>query len=91
MAKRIFKIIAWFLGILFALLLILLLYVRVVSMTEPPHVADVSMLEQDVVQPDSGLFTLGNNWFRKSNSGLYEKSTPVYTIYTSKVKLMSGA
>jgi isopenicillin-N N-acyltransferase-like protein len=72
MAKRIFKIIAWFLGILVALLLILLFYVRVVSMTEPPPVAEVSLLEQAVAQPDSGLFTLGNNWFRKSNSGLYE-------------------
>jgi len=72
MLKRIFKVIAWILGILLTLLLVLLFYVRGVSRTEPPQVTNVSILEQAVVQPDSGLFTLGNNWFRKSNSGLYE-------------------
>ncbi len=72
MLKRILKITGWFLGIVAMLLIALLVYVRIVARTEPPVPSSLSVLDQRVLQPDTGLFTLGNNWFRRSESGLYE-------------------
>ncbi len=54
------------------MLVIGFLYLMVVAVEHPPKIADKSSLElQRTAQPD-GLLTLGNNWFRKSRSGLYE-------------------
>lgn len=72
MLKRILKIVAWLVGTLFVLILILIFYVRIVSKTEPPVVSEAAIFNPAVSQPDSGLYTIGNNWFRKSESGLYE-------------------
>lgn len=73
MLKKIIKILAWFFGILVLLLIVLIIYVRAVSTTSPPEITatntDVDAL---VTEPDSGLFKVKNNWFRKSESGLYE-------------------
>lgn len=55
-----------------AALLVLIFYVRAVSVTKPPVINDTSIDNAKVLQPDSGLFTIGNNWFRRSESGLYE-------------------
>lgn len=71
MLKGIFKILGWFLGVIVILGIGLYAYVRVVSVTDPP-VAPALQFGTTVTQPDSGLFTLGNNWFRRSESGLYE-------------------
>lgn len=72
MLKRSLKIVGWFLGIVLVLLLVLIVYVRVVAKTEPPSPKSLTVLDKIVAQPDPGLFTLGSNWFRKSESGLYE-------------------
>lgn len=72
MLKRILKITGWFLGIVAMLLIALLVYVRIVARTEPPVPSSLAALDQRVLQPDSGFFTLGKNWFRRSESGLYE-------------------
>jgi isopenicillin-N N-acyltransferase like protein len=72
MLKRIFKIIGWFIGIVVMLIVVLFIYIRIVARTLPPKPSSLSALDQTVSQPDSGLFTLGNNWFRQSESGLYE-------------------
>jgi hypothetical protein len=72
MLKKLAKIFAWILGILVLLLVILLLYVRSVAKVDPPVPASMAILDAKVTQPDSGLYTIGNNWFRKSESGLYE-------------------
>lgn len=50
----------------------LMVYVRLSARTEPPVPASLQSLEGRVTEPDSGLFVLGNNWFRRSESGLYE-------------------
>ena len=72
MLKRIFKILAWFVGVIALLLIALIVYVRVVSRTDPPTPLSLAVLDVPVTQIDSGLFMMGNNWFRKSESGLYE-------------------
>lgn len=50
----------------------LFLYLSIVSKEVPPVINDKSSLKLQRSMPDSGLYTIGNNWFRKSNSGLYE-------------------
>ncbi len=72
MLKKILKIVSWFFGVLTLLIIVLIVYVRIVSKTTPPTPASLAALELSVTQIDSGLYTIGNNWFRKSESGLYE-------------------
>lgn len=63
------------LGLFLLVLLILLglfLYVHFGIKTNPPELSDRSALELSRTELDANTFTLGNNWFRKSNSGLYE-------------------
>jgi isopenicillin-N N-acyltransferase like protein len=74
MFKRILKIAAWFFGILVILLIGVVFYVRSVSVIKPPQVDSALAKGIDPVptQPDSGLYKIGGNWFRKSESGLYE-------------------
>ncbi len=72
MLKRVIKIIAWLIGVIAMLLIVLIVYVRLVAKTDPPTPSSLTALDYPVVQIDSGLYTVGNNWFRKSESGLYE-------------------
>src|SRR5690349_2606876 len=72
MLKRIIRFILWLLGIIVILFIVLLFYVRMVSKTDPPQPASLESLDLKVTQPDSGLYVIKNNWFRKSESGLYE-------------------
>src|SRR6187402_2819787 len=72
MLKGIFKIAIWFVSLLILVVVVLMVYVRIVSRTDPPKPASLAILDATVNQIDTGLFTIGNNWFRKSESGLYE-------------------
>jgi hypothetical protein len=72
MLKKLLRILMWTVGIFVGLLIMLMVYVRTVSQTEPPHVSAVPEVELQITQPDSGLYVIGKNWFRKSKSGLYE-------------------
>lgn len=72
MLKKFLKILAWVFGTGLAVLLALIVYVRVVAKVDPPSPKSRAILDETVVQADTGLFVLGNNWFRKSESGLYE-------------------
>ncbi|MEO5682593.1 MAG: C45 family peptidase [Chitinophagaceae bacterium] len=58
--------------ILVALLLAGFIYLVKVATIAPPKPADLSSLQLQRSQPVPGLYTIKNNWFRKSNSGLYE-------------------
>src|ERR1700754_42887 len=51
---------------------VLFLYLVIVSKVDPPKIADTSSLQLQRSSPDSGLYVIKNNWFRKSNSGLFE-------------------
>jgi isopenicillin-N N-acyltransferase like protein len=72
MLKGIFKIAIWFVSLLILVVVVLMVYVRIVSRTDPPKPASLAILDANVNQIDTGLFAIGNNWFRKSESGLYE-------------------
>jgi isopenicillin-N N-acyltransferase like protein len=72
MLRRIAKILAWFFGIIILLILALVVYIRAVATIEPPVPASLEPLNKQVVEADTGLFKIDNNWFKKSESGLYE-------------------
>lgn len=72
MLKKIFKGLLWFVSALMVLLLVLIFYVRSVAIINEPVPSSREALDANVVQLDTGLYTIGNNWFRKSESGLYE-------------------
>lgn len=72
MLKRLLKILAWLLGIIVGACIALLFYVNFIASTRPP--ANIPVVDTTAVVKEShhGLYTLGNNWFRRSESGLYE-------------------
>ncbi|WP_300604312.1 C45 family peptidase [Niabella sp.] len=62
---RVLAVIALLFGVLFA-------YLVWVSDIPDPKIKDTTALQLQRQQPDLGLYTINNSWFRKSNSGLYE-------------------
>src|SRR5688572_7548387 len=72
MLRRIAKFLAWFFGIIILLIIGLVVYIRSVATIEPPVPASLDPLNKQVVEADTGLFKIDNNWFKKSESGLYE-------------------
>lgn len=75
MLRRIVKILLAALGIFIAIILILMVYVRAVSTTDPPETAVQQLASMDVKKPvitKDGLATYGSSWFRKSETGFYE-------------------
>ena len=59
-------------GILMLILLFIFAYVAYVSKTDPPVIADTKSLKWQRRDHSNGFYTLGNNWFKKSKSGLFE-------------------
>ena len=59
-------------GVICLLFLLLAVYLIWVSNIHPPEVKDKRAEQLQRTQHDSSFYTLNNNWFRKSNSGLYE-------------------
>jgi isopenicillin-N N-acyltransferase-like protein len=61
--------------LLFAFLLIILaflVYFALVAIDHPPEVQDLSALKTEREQFGENAYALGNNWLRKSESGLWE-------------------
>jgi predicted choloylglycine hydrolase len=68
--KKFFKIVAWLFGSFLLLIVLLIFYVRTVATIDEPIVpVPVSTAEVNTID---SLSTVGKNWFRKSESGLYE-------------------
>jgi predicted choloylglycine hydrolase len=59
-------------GVIFILLLIGAVYLVQVSNIQPPKPADMSSLQLQRTDHGDGFYTIKNNWFRHSKSGLYE-------------------
>lgn len=72
MLRRLLKIFGIVVGILAVVVVALFVYVRAVSVIDPPQPRSLDVLSAEIEEPDSGLYRIGNNWFRKSESGLYE-------------------
>ena len=72
---RKYRFLRWtfYIGLSFlGLLMILFIYLAIVAIDHPPKPLDESSLQFERTEPDPGLYTIKNNWFRKSRSGLYE-------------------
>ena len=72
MSRRFWRRFLRVIGVIILLFGILFLYLLWVSKINPPVVKDLSALDLQRQQADTGLYTIKNSWFRKSNSGLYE-------------------
>lgn len=72
MLRKIAKFFAWLAGIIVLVIVGLMVYVRSVALIEPPVPESSDALSKEVFEVDTGLFKLDNNWFKKSESGLYE-------------------
>lgn len=72
MSKRFWRRFLRVIGVVILLLGLLFLYLVWVSKINPPVVKDMSAMSLQRQQPDTGLYTIGHSWFRKSHSGLYE-------------------
>lgn len=62
----------YIIGTILLLVAVLIGYVLMVSHIDPPEIADTKALQLERTQIDSNCYVVGNNWFRKSKSGLYE-------------------
>jgi isopenicillin-N N-acyltransferase-like protein len=72
MSKRFWRRFLRVIGVMVLLFGLLFAYLAWVSKINPPKVSDLSALQLQREEPDTGLYTIKNSWFRKSNSGLYE-------------------
>ena len=72
LVRKIFKIFAFTVLIFLLFLLVFSIYVYNVSDIEPPKVADTSAYNLKKQHAEGSLYTLNNDWFRKSRYGLYE-------------------
>lgn len=72
MSKRFWRRFLRVIGVIVLLFALLFIYLAGVSKMDPPAVSDLSPLQLQKQEPDTGLYTIKNSWFRKSNSGLYE-------------------
>ncbi len=70
--KKILKILGWTIATFAILLFIFCAYVWNVSNINPPAVHDTSALKLQPLHVDSTLYTIGDNWIRRNEYGLYE-------------------
>src|SRR5450432_4383675 len=66
--RRLIRVIA----VICILMLLGFLYLFIVSTTNPPKIADNQAVSWQRTETSPGFYTLKNNWFRKSKSGLFE-------------------
>lgn len=66
------KILKYSLGTLLVLIVILVIYVSIVVHVSPPKPTNKDCLKLERKQIDKDCYTIGNNWIRKSKSGLFE-------------------
>lgn len=72
MLRRIAKFFAWSIGLIILVIIGLIIYVRLVAVIDEPVPESLAVLNTEVIEADTGLFKLNNNWFRQSETGLYE-------------------
>ena len=72
MLRKTVKWFAWIAAIFVLTIAVLVFYIRTVATVHSPVPESLQALNKDVVEVDTGLFKIDDNWFRKSESGLYE-------------------
>ncbi len=70
--KKILKWLGYVFGFIILLLIIGIIYIKQVSKIDLPKVKDMSSLKLQRTDQGNGFYTLKDNWFRKSKSGLFE-------------------
>jgi isopenicillin-N N-acyltransferase-like protein len=70
--RKIWRRLAWIFGVIGLLVLSAIIYILIVSRSSPPRIVDKSALSWQRTEQAPGFYTLKNNWFRKSKSGLFE-------------------
>lgn len=70
--RRVLRGLMFFFGFILLLLVIGIIYVVIVSKTDPPVIADQGSLQLVRKDLGNGMYTINEDWFRKSKSGLYE-------------------
>ena len=70
--KKILRVLLYLLTGILSILLILFIYLVLVSRVDPPKPPSTAALQWQRIEQSPGFYTLKNNWFRKSKSGLYE-------------------
>ena len=70
--KKLLKGVLYTLSGFVTLILILVIYLLCVAVERPPKIQDTSSEKLQRTEVSPGFYTLKNNWFRKSKSGLYE-------------------
>ncbi len=70
--KKFWKRVLYVIGAFLLLLLIGVIYLVQVTKIDPPRPKDMSSLQLKREEPSKGFYTIKDNWFRKSASGLYE-------------------
>jgi isopenicillin-N N-acyltransferase-like protein len=70
--KKIWRRLLYVFGVIFILILTGIVYLFLVAIVYPPKAVDKTVLSRERAAVSPGFYTLGNSWFRKSNSGLYE-------------------
>lgn len=70
--KKIINGLITFSAVMLLLLMAAVIYVKSAAHIDAPRVKDESSLQLQRINEGNGFYTLGNNWFRKSSSGLYE-------------------
>jgi isopenicillin-N N-acyltransferase-like protein len=70
--KKLWKGILYVFSGFSAIFLVLAIYLFCVAIDYPPKPKDISSEQLQRREPSPGFYTIKNNWFRKSKSGLYE-------------------
>ncbi|WP_143307887.1 C45 family autoproteolytic acyltransferase/hydolase [Chitinophaga vietnamensis] len=70
--RKLGRALLWIIGVFLVLFIALAIYLVSVSHITPPKIADQRALQLERTSISGSAYTIGNNWFRKSNSGLYE-------------------
>jgi hypothetical protein len=71
-SKRLLKGVLYTFAGFFTLVLVFAIYLYCVAIEHPPKPGDLSSEALQRTEVSPGFYTLKNNWFRKSKSGLYE-------------------
>ena len=71
--RKLLKAIAYLFGFLLLFLLLGYLYIQYGLAPHIPEVKDKSALNLQRIKVDSNFYRIGNNWLRKSKSGLWEE------------------
>ncbi len=71
--KRLFKVTGYFIGTIFLLLLLATAYIRWGMEPAKPKPGNLSALQLEREKVGENFYRIGNNWLRKSKSGLWEE------------------